>query len=62
MSAPVLCVPPVATAPDHPPEAVHAVALVADQVKLELPPLDTLLGLALNVTLGGVADVVTVAD
>jgi hypothetical protein len=41
---------------------VHAVALVADQVSIELPPLATLVGLALKETLGGVADTVTVAD
>jgi hypothetical protein len=58
----VLCVPPVATAPDHAPEAVQAVALLEDQVNVELPPLVTLLGLVLSDTLGGVADVVTVAD
>jgi hypothetical protein len=55
-------VPPVAIEPDHPPEAVQDVALVEDQVKVELPPLATLLGLALSNTLGGAADVVTVAD
>ena len=58
----MLCVPPVATEPDHPPEAVQTVALVEDQVKVELPPLGTLLGLALSDTLGGAADIVTVAD
>jgi hypothetical protein len=42
----------MAFAPDHPPEAVHAVALVADQVKLLLPLLATLLGLALRLTVG----------
>jgi hypothetical protein len=41
---------------------VQPVASVEDQVKVELPPLDTLLGPALSDTLGGVADVVTVAD
>src|SRR6202035_3552001 len=48
--------------PDHPPEAAQAVALVEDQVNVELPPLGTLVGPALMETLGGVADVVTVAD
>ena len=33
--------------------AAHDVALVADQVKLELPPLDTLVGLAVRVIPGG---------
>ena len=54
--------PAVATAPDQPPEAVQAVALVDDQLKVEPPPLATLVGLALKETLGGLADMVTVAD
>ncbi len=37
-------------------------ALVEDQVNVELPPLATLVGLALSETLGGVAETVTVAD
>jgi len=41
---------------------VQEVALVEDQVKVELPPLATLVGLALSETLGGLADTVTVAD
>jgi hypothetical protein len=36
--------------PDHAPEAVQEVALVDDQVKVELPPLATVLGLALKLT------------
>jgi hypothetical protein len=36
--------------PDQAPEAVQAVALVEDHVKVELPPLATVLGLALRVT------------
>jgi hypothetical protein len=59
--APVDFEPAVATEPLQPPDAVHAVALVDDHVKVELPPLDTLVGLALMVTLGGVEDTVTVA-
>ena len=51
----------MACAPDHPPEAVQAVALVEDQVNVELPPLETLVGLALSDTVGG-AETVTVAD
>ena len=47
--------------PDHAPEAVHDVALVEVQVSVELPPLETLVGLALIDTVGaGVT--VTVAD
>jgi hypothetical protein len=36
--------------PDHAPEAVQEVALVEDHVKVELPPLATVLGLALRLT------------
>ena len=56
------CEPLVALVPDHPPDAVHEVALVADQFKVELAPLATVLGLADKVTTGagGVTD--TVAD
>jgi hypothetical protein len=60
--APVAWEPLVAIDPLQAPEAVHAVALVEDQVNVELPPLETLVGLALMETLGGAADVVTVAD
>jgi hypothetical protein len=60
--APVACEPLVAIDPLQAPEAVQAVALVDDHVNVELPPLATLLGLALIETLGAVADVVTVAD
>jgi len=48
--------------PDQPPDAAHAVALVEDQVKVELPPLATLVGPALSDTRGVGADTVTVAD
>jgi hypothetical protein len=41
---------------------VHAVALVEDQVRVDVPPWATLLGLAAIETLGGAADTVTVAD
>jgi hypothetical protein len=41
---------------------VHAVAFVADQITVALSPLAMLVGLALMETLGGAADVVTVAD
>jgi hypothetical protein len=60
--APVAFEPLVAIAPVQAPEAAHAVALVEVQANVELPPLGTLIGLALMETLGGVADVVTVAD
>jgi hypothetical protein len=50
--ADVACDPLVATLPDQPPEAVHEVTSLDDQVKVDVPPLATLLGLAANVTLG----------
>jgi hypothetical protein len=48
--------------PDQPPEAVHEVALVELQVKVEALPLFTVLGLALKLTVGAAAVTVTVAD
>ena len=54
--------PLVAREPVQPPVAVQAVALVDDQFRVEVPPLATLVGLALNETVGGVAETVTVAD
>ena len=62
MSAPVDCEPLVALAPDHAPEAVQEVALVADQVKVELAPLATVLGRAVKVTVGAGWVTDTVAD
>ncbi len=41
---------------------MHEVAFVEDQLSVELPPLETLVGLALIVTVGAAADTVTVAD
>jgi hypothetical protein len=52
VSAPVSCVPVIGSVPDHPPEAVHEVALVDDQVIVVLPPLAIMLGLELIVTVG----------
>src|SRR6185437_2828654 len=51
-------------APDQPPEAVQAVALLALQVKVEALPLATELGLADRLTVGAGVDPVTetVAD
>ena len=46
-------VPLVAFAPLHPPEPVHEVALVEDQVTVELLPDVMLAGLAEIVTVGG---------
>jgi hypothetical protein len=48
--------------PDHAPEAVHDVALVADQVKVELLPLITELGFALRLIVGAGDFTDTVAD
>ncbi|HXI75522.1 MAG TPA: hypothetical protein VNH21_00195 [Steroidobacteraceae bacterium] len=56
-------VPLAALFPLQAPEAVHEVALVEDQVKVEPLPLDTLVGFALIETVGGgMAATVTVAD
>ncbi len=51
--------PLVAMLPDQPPEAVQAVALVVDQVRVELPPLATVLGLAPRATVGAGVGAVT---
>ncbi len=59
-SAPVDCEPLVARTPLQPPEAVQLVALVELQVSVELPPLATLVGLAVSVTVGA-GTIVTVA-
>ena len=55
--APVDCEPLTALAPDQAPEAVQAVALLADQAKTALLPLAIVLGLAVKLTVG--ADVLT---
>ena len=53
--------PLVALAPLQPPDAVHVVALVDDQVSVELDPLATVVGLALKFKVGvGVGGFVTV--
>jgi hypothetical protein len=48
--------------PDQAPEAEHAVAFIADQVRVEAAPESTVLGAALRVTTGGNPETVTVAD
>jgi hypothetical protein len=48
--------------PDQPPEAVQAVALVADQLSVLAVPLATLLGLAESLTVGAGCDTDTVTD
>jgi hypothetical protein len=62
VSAPVDCVPLSALVPDHAPEAVHAVALLADQVSVEVAPLMIELGLAVKATVGAGALTETLAD
>ena len=54
----------MAFAPDQAPEAVQLVALVVDQVSVELPPLVMALGPTLKLTVGATVDgaTVTVAD
>jgi hypothetical protein len=56
------CVPVSALAPDQDPEAVQEVALVADQVSVELLPLATVLGLATRLMVGTGCVTDTVAD
>jgi hypothetical protein len=53
--------PLIAKEPVQPPDAVQAVALVEDQVSVEVAPLVTLVGLALSETLGRAAETETVA-
>lgn len=65
VSAPVLALPETGRLPLQPPLAVQLVALFDDQLRVELPPLSTLLGFALSDTLGagggGGASTVTLA-
>lgn len=63
VSAPVDLEPPVAAmAPDHAPDAVQDVALLADQVIMALLPLAIVLGLADRLTVGAGMVTETVAD
>jgi len=63
VSDPVDWEPRKACAPDHAPEAVQAVALLDDQVRVAPEPLATVLGLALKVTVAvGFGLTVTVVD
>ena len=56
-------VPLVASVPVQPPEAVHEVALVLDQVSVELAPKAIVVGFAVSVTAGGADELtVTVAE
>ncbi len=62
VSAPVATEPLVASLPDQAPEAIQEVALVETHASVELPPLVTVLGLALKLTVGGGEVTETVAD
>jgi hypothetical protein len=62
VSAPVDCDPLTGLVPDQDPEAVHAVALVADQVSVAPLPLATVLGLAARLMVGTGWVTETVAD
>jgi hypothetical protein len=52
LSAPVLVLPLVGSLPDQPPEAVQLLALVEDQLSIADPPLLTVVGVALRLTVG----------
>jgi hypothetical protein len=55
--------PLIGSLPDHPPEAVQLVALLADQLSIAVEPLLTLPGVALRLTVGlAGADTFTVTD
>ena len=59
----VACEPVCALIPDQAPPAEQAVALFEAQVRVEAPPFDMVLGLALKLTVTvGLALTVTVAD
>ena len=56
------CDPLTGMEPDQDPEAVQAVALLADHVRVALLPLTTVLGLATRLTVGTGCVTETVAD
>jgi hypothetical protein len=56
------CDPLVALLPLQAPDAVHEVALLADHERVELLPLEIVLGFALKLTVGAREVTVTVAD
>ena len=63
LSAPVLALPLVGSFPDQPPEAVQLLALLDDQLSIADPPLLTVVGLALRLTVGLTgAETLTVTD
>ncbi len=61
LTAPVEAVPPVGSAPVHPPDAVQDVAFVVFQLSIAAAPLATLDGLAVRLTVG-CGTTVTVAE
>jgi len=60
LSAPVLALPLVGSLPAQPPEAVQLVAFVDDQLSIADPPVLTVVGLALRLTVGLTAAALTV--
>jgi hypothetical protein len=60
--APVDCEPETPFVPAQPPLAVQEVTLVADHVRVALPPFATVLGLLLKLTVGAACLTDTVAD
>jgi hypothetical protein len=62
LSAAVAREPFSGTVPFQEPDALQAVALLVDQFKVEMPPLETVLGVAANVTVGAPVVAVTVTD
>lgn len=60
VKAPVDCDPCVEWDPAQPPDAIHAVAFVADQLIIALPPLTTALGPTLKFTVGAEFEAATV--
>jgi hypothetical protein len=60
LTGPVLALPLVGSFPDHPPEALQLVAFVEDQLSIAEPPLLTLVGVALRLTVGATVAAFTV--
>ena len=60
LTAPVLALPLVGSVPDQPPEAVQFDAFVEDQLNIADPPLLTLVGVALRLTVGATTAAFTV--
>ena len=60
LSAPVLALPFVGSLPDQPPEAAQLVAFAEDQLSIADPPLLTLVGVALRLTVGATTAAFTV--